>query len=253
MDKTEITVATVGHTPAELDKQKISSWKSEIFSVVGEIESYSLTKDSDGHDWEFTDSSLEDVLPVQFSGNFLIGIVSVPIQQNWYSRRLKNNRIVFTFHEIKKILDDSNIPLENVIYRLLYSYTLLYKRSGDKIPLINETGTSFTHDETRGCLFDMNGIKDDVVHSCHEPIICSECVEKLRQERVSNEVISKVQREIKNIKKPLFYRMMAFIKMHPIWSLIVSAIFAIVLGAIGSYIATLIFEATKTSVNGGLL
>lgn len=247
MDKTKITVATVGHMPAEFDKRKIINWKSDIFSIVGEIENYSLTKDSDGYGWEFSNTSLEELLPEQFSGDFLIAIVNVPLELNWYSRRLSNNRVVFTFHEMKEILSHFNIPLENIIYRLLYEYTLLFRRSKGRIPLDKEA-TSFTHDETRGCLFDMNGIKTDVVYSCHEPIICSDCVERLRREKVSNEVISKVQKEIRNIKKPLFYRILAFIKKHPIWSLAISAISAIVLGAIGSYIATLIFEATKNAV-----
>jgi len=247
MDKTTITVATIGHMPSEFDKRKVKSWKSALFSVVGDIENYSLTKDSDGYGWEFTDANLEQVLPGQFSGNFLIAIVNVPLEYNWYSRRLSKNRVVFTFYEIKDILDHFNVPLENAVFRLLYAYTFLYKRSGGRIPL-NEEATNFTHDETRGCLFDMNGIKTDIVYSLHEPIICPDCVERLRKEKVSNETISKAQKEIKKIKKPLFYRIVAFVKKHPIWSMVISAISAIILGAIGSYLAALVYEATKNAV-----
>ncbi|MFK5892153.1 MAG: hypothetical protein QM504_02915 [Pseudomonadota bacterium] len=241
MDKIKITVATIGHMPADFDKNKITDWKSSVFSIDGEIESYSLNTNSDGDDWEFTDSNLEEVLPACFNGDFLISIVNVPIELNWYSRRLNNNRVVFTFHECKEILNHFNIPLENIIYRVLYAYTLLYKRSGNKIPMTAEH-TDFAHDETRGCLFDMNGLKTDIIYSCHNPIICSHCEEKLKQEKISNEVISKIKNEI---KKPLFYRLAEFIKKHPITSLIISAITAIILGAIGSYIATVIYEASK--------
>ncbi len=247
MDKTKITVVTIGHIPTELDKRKIKNWNSDIFYIVGDIESYSLTKDSDGVGWEFSDNILEEVLPEQFSGDFLIAIVNVPLELNWYTRRISNNRVVFTFYEIKEILSDFHIPLENIIYRLLYAYTLVFRRNGGKIPL-NKDVTNFTHDETRGYLFDMNGIKKDLIYSCHEPIICSDCVERMKHEKVSNDIISKVQKEIRNIKKPLFYRIIAFIKKHPIWSLVISAISAIVFGAIGSYIATLIYEAINKSV-----
>ena len=247
MDKTKITIATIGHMPVDLNKSKITNWKSSVFSITGEIESYSLNKDSDGDDWEYTDSSLEEVLPETFGGDYLIAIVNVPIELNWYTRCLSNNRIVFTFHEIKEILIHSNIPLENIIYRALYSYTLLFKRSGNRIPMIDEH-TNFAHDETRGCLFDMNGLKTDIIYSCHNPIICPHCIEKLKQERVSNEVISKIQSEIAKIKKPLFYQLADFVKKHPIWSLFISATAAIVLGAIGSYIAAVIHEASKISV-----
>ena len=108
--------------------------------------------------------------------------------------------------------------------------------------------TNFTHDETRGCLFDMNGIKTDIIYSCHQPIICPYCTEKLKQEKVSNEVISKIKKEISNIKKPLFYQLAEFVKKHPIWSLVISAITAVVLGAMGSFIATVIYEATRNAV-----
>jgi len=247
MDKTKITVATIGHMPADFKKTRITSWRSEIFEITGEIESYALSKDSDGLGWEFTDKNLEEVLPDNFQGDFLVAIVNVPLELNWYTRRLRNNRLVFTFHEIKDILIFSNIPLENVIYRLLYAYTLLYKRSGNRIPMTGEH-TNFAHDETRGCLFDMNGIKTDIIYSLHKPSICSQCVENLKREKVSNEVISKVQKEIKKIKKPLFYQITEFIKKHPIWALLISAITAIILGAIGSYIATVVYEAINNAV-----
>lgn len=247
MNKTKITVATIGHMPADFNKARITNWHSDIFEITGEIESYTLSKDSDGLGWEFTDENLEEVLPDNYQGDLLVAIVNVPLELNWYTRRLYNNRIVFTFHEIKDILNYSNTPLENVIYRLLYAYTLLYKRSGNRIPMTGDH-TRFAHDETRGCLFDMNGVKTDIVYSLHKPIICANCIEKLKQEKVSNEAISKIQKEICRIKKPLFYQIADFVKKHPIWALAISSVSAIILGAVGSYIAAVIYEIMRNVV-----
>jgi hypothetical protein len=245
MSKTRITVATVGHMPADFDRKKIENWKSSVFDITGPIESYSLTCDSDGEDWEFTDKSLETVLPNNFDGEFLVAVVNVPIELNWYSRRLSANRVTFSYHEIKEILRASNIPLENAVFRLLYAYTLLYKRSGNRIP-DNAEPTNFTHDETRGCLYDMNGIKTDIIYSCHKPIICPDCVERLKREKVSMEVISKCQADIRRIQKAMFYRMSDFIKKHPLWSIGISAVAAVVLGSIGSVLGSYVYEAIKS-------
>ena len=93
-----IKVITLGHMPAELDLKKITNKKSSIFSVVSPIENYTINKNSDGDNWEFSDSNLTSQLPQTFDGDFLIAVVNVPLEMNWYSRRLDSNRVVFTFH-----------------------------------------------------------------------------------------------------------------------------------------------------------
>lgn len=244
MSKIKIKVVTIGHMPPGFDKSKVEKWKSEIFEVSGLIENYSLTSDSDGDNWEYSDDTLKEEIPAQFEGDFLIAITNVPLHLNWYSRRLGENKVVVTFHEMRDILLHDNLPLENLIYRILYAYSLVYKRQNNRIPDKVEA-TNFTHDETRGCLFDMNGIKTEVIHSCDHPIICDDCVERMKNERVSTDTINSAKKEIKAVKKERFYRITDFIKRHPIWALIISGISAIILGAIGSIIANIIYEFVK--------
>jgi len=240
MPKTRITVATLGHLPAEFDRSKISRWQSSAFEISGDIESYTLNCDSDIDDWAFSDAALGQVIPNQFEGDFFVVITNVPLQWNWYTRRIGDNRIVFSFYEVRDILSYYQIPLENIVYRLLYAYTLIYCRNGSRVPEAEEL-TNFTHDETRGCIFDMNGNKVDIIHSCHEPIICPDCVERSRRERVTEETIQKCQKELARIKKPLFFRIGDFIRIHPIWALVISALSAITLGAIGSILGAFVY------------
>ncbi len=236
MSKVRIKLATIGHMPLNFSVARIEKWTSSTFEVVEEIDGFSLNCDSDGHNWEFSDELVKDQLPKQFNADFMIAIVNVPIEGNWYSRRLGDNQIVFTFHEIKEILEDANIPLENVIYRILYAYTLLYRRAENRIPDLDEV-TGYTHDETRGCLFDMNGIKTDLVASCHRPIVCDECQVNLSNERVSKSDINLSKKEINKIRKDLYYRILGGIKKHPVWTLVLSSFFAVTLGIISSLIA----------------
>ncbi|MBQ4851361.1 hypothetical protein [Pseudoalteromonas sp. MMG012] len=244
MSKVKIKLVTIGHMPLNFSTAKIKKWKSSTFEIVEDFDSFTLNCDSDGYNWEFSDQLVKEQLPVKFNGDFMIAIVNVPIENNWYSRRLGNNQVVFTFHEIKEILEHSNIPLENVIYRILYAYTLLYRRAGDKIPDFCDV-TGYTHDETRGCLFDMNGIKTDLIASCHKPIICNECQVKLSNERVSKSYIDSSKKEIKRIRKDLYFIILGWVKKHPVLALVLSSLLAITLGVTSSLIASCILTLFK--------
>ena len=230
-----IKLVSIGYLPSEFNRKKISQFSSSLFKVVGSIDNLALRCNADGSQWEFSDDLVRKQMPPQPNGaDFMIAIVNVPLENNWYSRRLGNNQIVFTFHEIKEILQQANIPLENVIYRLLYAYTFAYIRSGNQIPEFHEM-TNFTHDEARGCLFDMNGIKTDLVASCHNPIICEQCKERLRRDQVAEDDIKSAEKEIKKIRKDLYFRILGSIKRHPIITLVISSIFAFTLSVAGSY------------------
>jgi hypothetical protein len=248
MDKARIKLVTIGHLPLHLNLKVVAAWTSEVFELVGEVENYALRCDSDSDGWVFSDALLKAQLPKHADADFLVAIVNVPIEDNWYSRRLGDNQIVFTFNQIRDYLVWENIPRENAILRVLYAYTLLYRRAGNKIPGLGEA-SGFTHDETRGCLFDMNGIKFDLVESCSKPIVCGECQERLRNERVSDQMIKTVQKEIKRIRKPLYYRAFDFVKAKPVAALFISSIFAIMLGVTGSLIASYIYDAIKSQPN----
>ena len=244
MEKVKIKLVTIGHLPLHLNLKLVSAWDSKLFELVGEIDNFALRCDSDGPSWEFSDKLLREQLPVEIGANFTLAIVNVPIEDNWYSRRLGNNRIVFTFSQIREFLAGENIPLENAILRVLYAYVLIFRRSGNKIPGFDEA-SSFTHDETRGCLFDMNGVKSDLVESCVNPILCGECEEQLRKKRVSDQTIKIAQKEIRKIRKRLYYRVFDFIKNKPVIALMISSVFAILLGIAGSLIAACIYDFVK--------
>lgn len=244
MSKVQIKLVTIGHLPLHLDLSRVSAWRSDLFNLTGKIENFALRCDSDIGGWTFSDDILLTQLPANNGEDFLIAVVNVPIQDNWYARRLGNNQIVLTFHQIKEFLSRENIPLENAILRVIYAYALLYRRAGNQIPDFGEP-PNFTHDETRGCLFDMNGIKSDLVESCNTPIVCPSCEERLMEERVSTQTIKSVQSEIQKIRKHLYYRSLDFVKAKPLVALAISSAFAILLGVTGSVIASYIYDSIK--------
>jgi hypothetical protein len=242
MPLVRISLVTVGHMPRDLHLARVRSWHSSVFQIVGSPESYAVTRDSDGPDWEYTDTALEALLPLKFEGDFLFALVNLPLTDNFYGRRLSGNRAVVSLHEVAEIMRMANIPVENAVLRLLYSAVLTYARFGNELPRTGDN-EPYTHDETRGCLFDMNANKLDLVASCDRPSVCPDCVTALRAKTVPLELIANVQRELKRIRKPLYFRLLDWIRSHPLVALLVSAIAALLLGIISSLIASYTYAA----------
>lgn len=237
--KIKINLGIIGYLPFEFNKQTITNHHSDIFEIVGEIEDFHFNGDSDTEFWGYSDQILNKELPKNSEADFFIGISYVPIEDNYYARRLENNRIVLSYYEMYQILNNGHMPLENLLLRVLYAYSLVYLRQNNTIPPQREF-LGFTHDDTRGCLFDMNGNKTDILFSVDKPIICDDCTNRLRQEKVSDNKISTIKSEIKKIRKKKFYKIADFVKSKPILAIIISAFFGILL----SVLAAIIFELT---------
>jgi hypothetical protein len=243
-----IKLAILGHFPHTSQIEKIKSWKSDLFKVV-EVCKYNIVGDSDGHNWEFLDENVERQLPPRGTADVLISVTNIPIEANYFARRYTDNRVCISYNSMSEILNYNNIPLENLLLRVLYSVAFVYRRYGNRIPLMTED-TNFSHDETRGCIFDMNGIKTDIIYSTYKPQLCTSCIHALTNNhvavnRIENNLIEKVQKELLKINKVLYFQIADFIKRHPIYSIIISSLTAIVLGAVGSVIASFIYEKIK--------
>lgn len=244
MAHVRISLVTVGHMPPGLHLDVVRNWRSSLFELMRAVPSYALTRQSDGPDWSFSDAAINSDVPPLGDADFLVALVNVPLEDNYYVRRLRGNRIVMTFHEVHDIMLAADIPLENAVLRTLYASALLYRRVGNAIPATNEL-SHYTHDETRGCLFDMNGIKTGLVKSCSRPIVCTECSIALQNMHVATSLVTAVQRELRGIRKPLYFRLLDAVKAHPVLALTISSAAAIVLGALGSLLAALLYDRLR--------
>lgn len=243
----KVKLAFLGHFPYVIDTNRIINWKSKLFEINNTIDSYTITVNSDLDYWRYSDKIMESQLPKTVKDEIFIAITNLPLEDNFYVRIFSLNRICLTYYEMGEILNINNIPLENLILKIVYSLALVHKRF-DRIPLFSELfekKLKIVHDEARGCIFDMNGIKTDVIYSTNKPKICSACVEDLTQERVEKNVIENVQNELKKIKRESYYQLIHFIKRHPYWALCISGFSALVIGIIGSLIASTIYELLK--------
>ena len=238
MSVVNIKIIIWGQVPYGFNKTLFENCNSSIFTIIDDIESYQINVDSDISDnWGFSDQLIQSQLPERGEEDILLAITNVPLELDWYVRRLSSKRAIFTYHEMKDILSLHNIPIENLLMKVLYSYSLAFLTNGKNLP--ESVIQKITHDETRGCLYDMTGIKTDICLSCQSPTICSQCQNALQNKYLSKDMIEKAKDEIKNkIKKTLYYRIVDKIKKHPIKAGIVSKVFALILGIISSVIGS---------------
>ncbi|WP_144277133.1 hypothetical protein [Chlorobium sp. KB01] len=214
-------------------------WKSDIWEIhEGRIDTITLNGDSDLPSWGYSDRVLSGNAPVTSDAQMTLYILNVPLQDNYYFRRLADNVACMSFFEIADALRSCNIPLENAVLRLIYGCALMYTRKR-VFPSILEL-SSFAHHETKGCIFDMAGIKTDIIFSSNNPILCESCCVAASGDQVPNEFLATVKKEIQGIKKHLYYQIADVIKLHPLLALTLSSIFAIILGTIGSLVAAYI-------------
>jgi hypothetical protein len=247
MSKVKIKIVFLGHLPHSVDQEKITNWKSELYEIVKPINTFNLTNNSDGDSWEFLDENIQQQLPPRDGSDVLLAVTNVPLENDWFVRRFSDNRVCMTYSTMTEILKFDNIPLENLLLRVLYSVAFVYRRYGNRIPPMEEF-TNFTHDETRACIFDMNGIKTDVVYSLNKPQLCHSCVETLTSNhghKIEKDLVEKVQKELNKIEKTLYFRITDWVKRRPILAIVISSTVAIILGAIGSLLASAIWERLK--------
>ena len=91
------------------------------------------------------------------------------------------------------------------------------------------------------CLYDKCGIKSQITKKYGEPKLCHECRSKISTLAVDQELITILEKEFKSFRKPLFYRIIEFIKKKPVLSLLITIGSTIIL----NIIAAVIFELLK--------
>lgn len=238
MNRLKIKLAQLGHIPFSLNEKKLTSWNSELFIIDKTIDNYIFQLDSDTEFWGYSDKTLEKELPKNSDFDFLLTITNVPLDDAYYARRISDNRIILTLADISDILRYENLKFENYIMRNIYRYSLVYLMYGRRIPTMDEN-TNFTHDDTRGCIFDFNGNKAELIYSLDKPKICDDCKSKLKgqvQEKIPQQIIEISEKEIKRIRKGLFISLIDFVKKNPLLSLIITFIAGIIMSIIGAWI-----------------
>lgn len=227
MNKIKITLIKIGRIDHLVNFKKISKWQSKLFTIeeIQCVEYLPNSDISDGYlDQKFTRESLGELITCPNNSNITVAITLCRFVDNFYMHRIGSNQIGISLYGINEILNSRNISIENFIIKQLYeivSLSLIVDLAE------NDEVYNIVHRDTRGCLFDMNGDRTNILYNTEKPIICDSCKEIFRRKQINQKMIQILDKELKKIRQPFILKVEGYIKEYPFVSMIISAIIAL--------------------------
>lgn len=227
MNMIKIKLIIIGHSDRVVNFDLIKKYKSKFFnfSDIERINNLPNPKKNDGYlDIVYTKTEIQTVMKdIEFDG-LCIAIMNYGFDDNFYMHRVGNNKVCISIFELESILGEKKISIENFIIKNVYEIFIFYKIVKNLTD--NNEVKTFIHNDTRGCLFDLNGDKRDIVYNTEKPIICDECKGKISNKSIPKNFLEDIQRELLKIDKPFIKKVENFISKYPLFSVLVTFIFS---------------------------
>lgn len=235
MRQLKISLVSLGSLKCPVDTAYLAGWSSQLITI-NHAAVIDHLPNAEGSDWVYTDQQLSTLIQADVDADITLGLINARLENNYYMRPLGNKVAVLSLFEMAEIIRLSGFTIEDFILRNIYVATVLYAANVD----INNA-ISWIHDDVRGCLFDMNANKPDIVFSMHKPKLCDGCRSKIQSIQINSGFLPNLDKELSRIKKALYFRMSTWVKAHPLCALAITASSAVIL----NLIASVIFEKTK--------
>lgn len=232
MPTDRIALVTVGSLQQSLDVAFLEGWSSALIEIhnAGTIEH---TPDASGG-WVYRDEQLQHLIQPDPTSDFTIAVVNGPLEQNYYSRRLPANLVILSLHEIADILSVAHLRVEHFVLRAAYAHSIYRVLFRGAIPVSGEA--TLSHQEVRGCLFDLNVNKADIVKSLDPPAVCVACRARIPSAQTRPHYLPTLDGELRQIRRPLYFRISRWIQHHPVLSLAITVASALLLNVLSNAI-----------------
>lgn len=230
MPPIRINLVKLGNLKFPISFPTLEGWQSDLMSIH-RIAEVGVMPNAEGGNWTYSDAQLERLVTHEQSCDITVAIINAPLENNFYLRRFRNNTAVLSLYETGDILQFHDLKPEHFIIKNLYEIVLIFLENNRTVP---NSVYSVAHDETRSCLFDMCADKLDIVFSTAQPTICESCKVRLRSKQLDKDLLETLERELRRIRKALFYRISDFVKIHPLVTLLIAAISGLMLNVLGN-------------------
>jgi hypothetical protein len=237
MNKLKLCIVVLGHSNKLFNIKKIKTWKSDIFEVksIQKVENLPINNIGDSYlNQRYYPEQFQSILVCPTDCDIVIGVMAYQFFDNFYLHLIKEKCAVVSLFGISEILARKNISMENFILKQFYEICTLIHA----IPNLSQEKDAydFIHLDTRGCLFDMNGDTQDIIYNTEKPKICDECMGNLQRRQIEENIIIKIKKEMKRIKKQKVLEIELFVRKYPLLSLFVWGVVAISLNILASFL-----------------
>jgi hypothetical protein len=233
-----VHIVSLGDQRQPINFGYLKSWRSDVFEIV-ECSTMDNVPDANSAAWEYPDSQLNSLVPASVDFDLTLIVVAAPLEGNFYSRRLTQRSAVVSLYEMSAILAANNLKTEDFLIQRLYALSIYFRAGVGSSP--TAVAASLAHHAVRGCLFDMNANKSDIIFSMNRPTLCGACQTKIGNVALPSEFLSNVCVELKRIHRPKFYVLAEWVRSHPILALFLTALASLFINLLSNSI----FEKLK--------
>ena len=236
MAKRKIKLVLLGNLRHKLDINRLRKVKSRFF-CIDQIESIlhlPEPKKDDGYlNIVYSRQEIIRIMSNINDSDIIIGIINYRFDDNFYLHRTGDNRACLSIADIDYLLTSKMISIENFIIKNIYEIVTFKDALNN---LADDRVYQIVHQDTRGCLFDMNGDKFDVIYNTEKPVICDSCKAFFRGTSLPENYIDNLEKELKKIKRTLILEIELFIKKYPLFSILLTFAFSVLINIISSMI-----------------
>ena len=234
--KERVKLIMLGFEKYLINWKRIEKFKNDFFEISGVEYIHELPEPklpSDYLDVVYSRNETSRIMQNIAGNEIVLGIMNFRFEDNFYLHRTGEKSACLSLYLIDEILLSRGISIENFIIKNIFEIILLKKCAGS---ISGDNVYQFVHQETRKCLFDMNGDKNDVIFNTEKPLLCGACKNQIDKMPLPAKFTHKLEKNLKKIKKPKIIRIEKFIKKYPLLSLLITVLTTIILNIGSDYL-----------------
>ena len=240
MKKYQVRLCLLGYQRYKNTINRLRNFNSKLFEITDCLEIQQMPPCD--YNWIYTDDTICNLLAENKINNSSVDLclcfTDQPIEANFFTRDLSdfdNKTVLCSFSQVEYIFAQKNVDLFNYVHGIVLNELV-------QIATLHKVDESFfLHDDTRNCLFDMCGCKEDITLKYSFPRLCTDCTSKIQKQAIDKNFIPLLENEFKTFKKPLFYRILDFVKQKPVLSILITLASSLIINLLSSFL----FEMLK--------